>query len=288
MTRAIGLAHFSIGWLFTFTSPRLHSRAGIGRLTFWTAFGIAFCAIFYWFGADRNPLCLMAFYGFFFIHGALDEGDLFRRSGECPTHGPETDRFVRSLAWSMALTSMTLLAAAQVWRGHFLGRSAPIQNLSIDWLLAGLALAATLVLACWVQTARLARRAHGSIGEAMALYQPLLAVYIGLIVTLLLGSVVGSIGANLVIMLHGMTWLVYTTRQLSERNAPATGVWSWLRGTPAGFLTLHVIVIALSLTLFALRTHAWQRTGIVCDLVSKSWFPYWGIMHIATAFWRSK
>src|SRR5262249_53261674 len=29
MTRAIGLAHFTVGWLFLFTSPRLRNRAAL-------------------------------------------------------------------------------------------------------------------------------------------------------------------------------------------------------------------------------------------------------------------
>jgi hypothetical protein len=75
---------------------------------------------------------------------------------------------------------------------------------------------------------------------------------------------------------------------LSERNANITGVWSWLRSSPTGFLTLHLGATALALFLFGLRTHVWDRTGFVCDLVSKTWFPYWSIMHIAMAFWRTK
>src|SRR6516225_8868314 len=79
MTRAIGLAHFSIGWLFLFTSPRLRNRAALRRLTFWTLFGIAFCWIFAKCGADKNPLLMMAFYSFFFIHEVRDEAMLFRQ-----------------------------------------------------------------------------------------------------------------------------------------------------------------------------------------------------------------
>lgn len=287
MTRAIGLAHFSIGWLFLFTSRRLRSRAAIGRLTFWTLFGVAFCWLFAWGGADRNPLCLMVFYGFFFIHEAFDEAFLFGQSGELPAKTPEVERFLRSLAWSMSFLLITLLAAGQILRGHFLGRSAMLQELPTEWLVAAWCIAALLTLGFVVSTIRLAL-AHGSFAETALLYQPLFAVYAGLILILSVGSLFGSVGANLVIMLHGMTWLVQTLRKLNEHHEPATGVWSWLRGTPAGFLTLHVAVIGLSLCLFAMRSHVWERTGIVCDLVSKTWFPYWAIMHIATAFWRSK
>ena len=288
MTRALGLAHFSIGWLFLFTSPRLRNRAALARLTFWTLFGSAFCALFAWGGADRNPLCLMAFYSFFFIHEACDEAHLFRHSGELPADAGDGDRFLRSLAWSMSLLLMTLLAAGQILRGHFLGRSAMLQEIPAEVLSAAWAIVTILAGLSMGRTIVLARSTYGSLRETAMLYQPLLAVYAGLIAILLLGSLLGSIGANLVIMLHGMTWLVHTMRKLSERRVPARSLWSWLRGTPTGFLTLHLLVIATALFLFAMRTHVWERSGIVCDLVSKTWFPYWAIMHIAMAFWRGK
>lgn len=287
MTRAIGLAHFSIGWLFLFTSPKLRNRLALGRLTFWTLFGIAFCWLFAWGGADKNPLCLMAFYSFFFIHEACDEAYLFSQSREMPT-SHDSERLLRWLAWSMSFLLMTLLAGGQIVRGHFLGRSATLQELPGEWLVAGWLVGVVITSILVLQTARMAISAYGSIVEAAAVCRPLLAVYGGLIAILIVGSLFGSVGANLVIMLHGVTWLVQTTRRLHERAEPPTSLWSWLRGTPNGFLTLHLAVIGLSLFLFAMRSHVWERTGLVCDLVSKTWFPYWAIMHIATAFWRSR
>lgn len=288
MMRAVGLAHFSIGWLFLFTSPRLRHRAALGRLTFWTLFGIAFCWLFAWGGADKNPLCLMAFYSFFFIHEACDEAHLFRQAGELPADTPNADRFLRSLCWSMSFTLMMLLAGGQILRGHFLGRSALLHALPTEWLVAGWSIVSVLAGLSIVGTGRLARSTYGSLRETALLYQPLLAVYAGLLAILLLGSFFGSIGANLVILLHVMMWLVVTVRRLKERSAPVTGLWSWLRGSPTGFLTLHLGVTVIVLFLFALRTHVWQRTGIVCDLVSKTWFPYWSILHVAMSFWRTK
>lgn len=288
MTRALGLAHFSIGWLFLFTSPRLRHRAAVARLAFWTLFGIAFCAAFAWGGADRNPLCMMAFYGFFFIHEACDEAYLFRQSGEMPEATPQADRFLTSLCWSLSLGLMALLATAQLGRGHFLGRSAVLHGFAPEWLIAGAATLGIGAILSGAGTVRLARSAFGSLAMTVNLFQPLLRVYAGLITVLLIGSLFGSIGANLVILLHGMTWLVCTHRRLQEHPRTATGIWSWIRGTPTGFLTLHIAVMVLSLVLFALRTHVWQRSGIVCDLLSRTWFPYWSIMHIAMAFWRSK
>lgn len=286
MTRALGLAHFSIGWLFLFTSPRLRNRAALGRLTFWTLFGVAFCWLFAWGGGDKNPIGLMAFYSFFFIHEAFDEAHLFRQSGELTASGADAERFLQSLCWALSLILMTLLGGAQVVRGHFLGRLAMLHEIPTEWLVGGWLFLACASVFAMVRSVQIAQAAYGSWRETVAIYQPLLAVYAGLIAILLLGSLFGSIGANAVILLHGMMWLLHSQRRMRERPTPVTGVWSWLRGTPAGLLALHIVIAAVALFLFGMRTHVWQRSGFVCDLVSRTWFPYWGIMHIATAFWR--
>ncbi len=288
MTRAVGLAHFSIGWLFLFTSPRLRNRAALSRLTFWTLFGIAFCWIFAQYGADKNPLLMMAFYSFFFIHEVCDEAHLYRHSGELLGDASRADRLLSSLCWSMSLLLMALLAAFHILRGHFLGRSAMLQEVPTAWLLTGWMFLFLLAGCALSRTMRVATLLYGSVMDAAALYRPLLAVYLGISAILLVGSMFGSVGANLVILVHGLTWLVCTYRKLSERKTNVTGLWSWLRESPTGFVTLHLAATILALLLFALRTHVWQRTGILCDLVSKTWFPYWSIMHIAMAFWRAK
>ncbi|MSQ95853.1 MAG: hypothetical protein EXR98_15040 [Gemmataceae bacterium] len=288
MTRAVGLAHFSIGWLFLFTSPRLRNRAALGRLTFWTLFGSAFCWLFAWGGADKNPLLLLAFYSFFFIHEACDEAFLFRTSGELTADPRAAQRFLSSLCVCISLLFITLLASLQFLRGHLLERSTILQQISMAWLYGGLLIAVVLTAVAMLNTMGRARSIYGSLHKAVVVYQPLLVVYAGLIAILFIGSLFGSIGANLVILIHGMTWLVCTQRKLGERNAEVRGLWSWLRDSPAGFLTLHLVVTALALLFFALRTHMWQRTGLVCDLVSRTWFPYWGIMHIAMSFWRGR
>lgn len=286
MTRAIGIAHFSIAWLFLFTSPRLRSRAALTRLTCCTLFGAVFCWVFASYGADKNPILFMAFYSFFFIHEAFDEAELFRRSGEIPADTPNVEGFLRDVCVSIALLMVTLVAGAQIVRSHYFGRVPELQELPIEWLAVAWLTASVLTTAWIYRTLRLAQLSYGSLRETYVLFQPLLSVYAALTALLLVGSFLGSMGPNLVILMHGLTWLVYTHQTLRERNAPVSGVWSWLRHSPTGFLTLHLGITALALVLFALRTHVWERTGIVCDMVSKSWFPYWAIMHIATSFWR--
>ncbi|MBI2807363.1 MAG: hypothetical protein HYX68_20470 [Planctomycetes bacterium] len=288
MMRAVGIAHFSIGWLFLFSSPRLRNRVALSRLFFFTVFGAAFCAVFAWGGADKNPLPLMAFYSFFFIHEALDEAYLFRTSGEAPAPSPAGERFLRALGFSVALTFMTLLATSQIAREQIFARSGIAHYLPMHWFIAAWAALVAVTLLAYHRTVVLARLCCGSLAEAGACYRPLLTVYAALIGILLVGSLFGSIGTNLVILIHALTWFVCMLRRLSDNPVQATGPWSWLRQTPAGFLTLHLAVTSIALLLFALRTHVWERTGIVCDLVSKTWFPYWAIMHISMSFWRTK
>jgi hypothetical protein len=287
MTRAVGLAHFSVGWLYLFTSPRLRNRAALSRLTFWTIFGVAFCALFAWGGADKNALLMLAFYCFFFIHEACDEAHLFETSGELAAP-PRVERFSSALRVSMALVFITLLAVPQLMRGDAWSRHGMTQPIPMPWMLAGACVILAITSIALAHTIRVARDVFGSLREAATVYRPLLMIYGALTFVLVLGSLFGSIGVNLIILLHGLTWLVVTYRRLGERNAEVTGIWSWLRNSPTGFLTLHLILIVVALALFALRTHLWERTGFVCDLVSKTWFPYWGIMHIAMAFWRTK
>ncbi len=288
MTRAVGLAHFSIGWLFLFTSPRLRSRTALARLTVCTLAGIGFCWVFANYGADKSPLLMMAFFSFFFIHEVCDEAHLYRHSGELQDDAARAERFLPSLCWTMSLLWMATLAAFQILRGRLLGHSAILHDASTGWLLIAWLVLSVLAAGSLVHTMRTARTLHGSIQETVAVYRPLLAVYAGISIIMLIGSLFGTLGAHLVILVHGLTWLVCSYRKLNERRASVTGLWSWLRDSPTGFLTMHVSAMALAIALFALRTHLWERTGIVCDLVSRSWFPYWSIMHIAMAFWRTK
>src|SRR5262245_52821697 len=43
MMRAFGLAHFVVGWIFLFTSPRVRSAAAVGRLGLLTLLGAGLC-----------------------------------------------------------------------------------------------------------------------------------------------------------------------------------------------------------------------------------------------------
>src|SRR5947209_18093182 len=65
MVRCLGLAHFLVGWLFLFTSPRLRSPRALGRLLLCTAAGAALCLLFARLGALGDPFLYLFFSGFF-------------------------------------------------------------------------------------------------------------------------------------------------------------------------------------------------------------------------------
>jgi hypothetical protein len=92
MMRALGLAHFLVGLLYLLTSPRLRNRGSLLRLGFWTAAAGGVCLLFAQFGALKNPLLIMLFYGSFLLHEVRDEAQLGRgrliRRSSMPCHAP--------------------------------------------------------------------------------------------------------------------------------------------------------------------------------------------------------
>jgi hypothetical protein len=287
MMRSFGLAHFAVGWLFLFTSPGLRRPGSLLHLLGWSAAGVALCLVYQAGGATKSPLVLMAFYGVFLVHEVRDEADLFRRYGDAPD-APGSERFLSALSLAVSLLLMTLLAGVHLVHGLW-RRQTPILldadagPLLVGW--TGLLIATILV---GQRAFRLGRELHGGLGEIAVLYAPLLRVYAAILAILLLGSLLGSVGLNLIILLHVAAWLVFVHHQLGRSPPPTADAWAWLRRTPAGFLTLHLGAVILILVLFALRVHAWERSGWVCDALAKSSFPYWSLMHIAMAFARPR
>jgi hypothetical protein len=155
-----------------------------------------------------------------------------------------------------------------------------------------LGLSVLLLIACtwsWRQTWLLGISEHGDARSFILAHAPLWWVYLGIAAVLLLGSLLGATGINLVIVIHVASWLVFVHYQLGAHGCQAvTGPWSWFRRTPTGFLTLHLAVFAGFLILLAVRVYVWHRVGVVSQLLASDTFCYWSLMHISMAFWSSK
>lgn len=292
MMRGFGLAHFWVGWLFLFTSPRLRSCGSCGNLLLWTCVGAGLCLLSYYSGGTKNPFGLMAFYAYFLIHEIRDEAALCRVYGDAPGSA-NSEAFTRRLAWSVTLSLMTMLATAYALHGRILDKLETAVETPQAWLWG---LVGGVWLACavsWRLTLRFAR-CHD---VPWTDYRPLLSVYAGIGVLLGVGSAFGSFGFNLIVLIHVAAWFVFTFDRLAQRDGPGEGhvrltprrsPWRWLRGTAAGFLTLHLVAALVVLTLMALRVHLWLRGGWISAAFATSSFHYWSIMHITMAFWRSK
>jgi hypothetical protein len=281
MMRAFGLAHFWIGWVFLFTSPRLRSGPALGKVAALTAIGAALCLFSWANGGMRNPLLVMAFYAYFLIHEIRDEANLFVAYGDAPKD-PGREMFLRRLSVSVMLALMTAFAFIQMLHGRMQVRLERIVADPAPWLEV---IAGSLVIlgaGGWFTTWQCAR-CHNIVWRD---YIPLLAVYASIAGILTVGSLLGSVGFNLIVLIHVMAWLVFVRQRLGAGNTAPRNLWAWLRMTPAGFITLHVGAVAVVLTLMALRVHLWERCGIVSQLFATSSFHYWTIMHITMALWR--
>jgi hypothetical protein len=288
MMRACGLAHFWVGWLFLFTSPRLRNRRALGRLLAAGAAGAALCLLAAWGDMTRSPLTFVLFYGYFLVHEVLDEASLFRAYGDAPAGRPEDPAVLRDLSWAAALLMTATLAGGYLAYRGFAGREGT--GPGVVAVLVGVA---TVCLAAGSRAAArfwaLGRRTCGCGRALLTAYRPLLAVYGGLFLVLLAGVVAGSVVFNLIILIHAASWLLFVRWQLGRRPSPARpSLWAWLRGTPSGFVALHAAVLVLILVLLALRQYVWERSGLGCQLLAGSSFPYWSLMHISVAFWRPR
>jgi hypothetical protein len=286
MMRAFGLAHFLVGWLFLFTSPRLWKADALSRLGGLALIGIALCSGFFLAGAMKNPLVVMAFYSLFLVHEVRDEAHLFLAYGDGPTHEPDRQRVLTLLSLTACLVLILVLATAYLVNGFFLRRTEGLDKVSATVIVGGVIVLLTGIAILAAATFRLGLRVYGDLLSLLAAHAPLLWVYGGILTILVLGSLLGSVGFNLIILLHVTVWLVFVHHRLGQRQAPVGNLWDWLRGTPAGFVTLHLVAVVLILTLMAIRVHAWARVGLVSELLATSSFPYWSLMHIAMSFIR--
>lgn len=286
MMRALGLAHFWVGWLFLFTSGQLRNRAAFTRLGALTLLGAAGCVLFSLGGGMRNPFLLVLFYGYFLVHEVRDETALYQAYGDGPERGADDRVFLTRLSWAVALLLTCVLAGGFLLQQSAyarLGRFDPVGWLA--WAGFGLLLLMAVLLA--VPALRLGRRVHGNLGAVVLAHRPLMCVYGGLLAILACGSLLGSVGFHLIILVHVCGWLVFVTHKLSQQPPrPVTSVWTWCRSTPAGFVTLHLVVTLVILLLMGLRIYVWERAGFVSELFARSSFAYWSLLHISMAFWR--
>jgi hypothetical protein len=230
----------------------------------------------------------MAFYGYFLFHELGDEVMFYQAYGDYAVRAPAETRFLKSLARSASLLLLAVLASLYfgcAWvENHRLLRQLPEGRAPLA--LAFLGAAALLGL---LRTACLGVALYGGVQRAVARHLPLLFVYGWLLAILSIGSLLGTTGLNSIILIHVTVWIVFTYHQLSNRSrSPCYDLWSWLRTTPAGFLTLHVGVAIGFLLLMMMSIYCWDNHGWLSALLAGKNFCYWGLMHISMSLWNAR
>jgi len=280
MMRAFAFAHFLVGWFFLFTSSRLRQPSAAVRLIAATLCGLGACWLFGALGGDRAPLVLVGFYSLFLIHETRDECALARAGGDIPAHSP----FADALVHCVTLLLITLLAGAYLVRGFVLEPSL-LNDLSGVGILAAWSVVALFTAIFALRAMIAGRRHHGTLHAALEAHLPLVQIYQALILILLFGSMLGSVGLNVVILLHVSVWFVFVLERPGDANAePPKNLVAWLRNSKPCFLAMHLGLIVVLLVLMALRVQVWMRAGWGSAILSSASFPYWSLMHICMAF----
>src|SRR4029077_13028589 len=114
---AFGLAHFWVGWLFLFTSPRLRSGPAATQLGALMLLVATLCVLSWTSGGTKNPLVLMLYYAYFLYHEIRDEAGLFEAYGDAPAE-PGRSSFLVRLGATATLGLMTMFAVVFLWRGR--------------------------------------------------------------------------------------------------------------------------------------------------------------------------
>jgi hypothetical protein len=275
MVRCLGLAHFLVGWLFLFTSPRVRSPRALGRLLLCTLAGAAVCVLFARLGSLRNPFLHLLFYGSFLFHEVRDEAVIYQQ-----TEGVRSAELLGPFSLAAGLLFVTLLAAGDALFLTCLARDG--RSAAGLWLVAG-----CLAAACAWSVRRFVALTRGEVTRFLAEHRPLVVVYACLLLILALSAPLGSIG--FVVLLHVASWLVFVHGRLRERPAvPVRHLWTWLRSTPAGFLALHLGLALVLLVLMAARVHVWGRASFLTEGLAAGSFCYWALLHICMSFWSSR
>ncbi|MBI3407706.1 MAG: hypothetical protein HY040_05040 [Planctomycetes bacterium] len=281
MMRAFGIAHFVIGWLFLATSPRLQDRRAILQLAGWIGCGLVLCSLFAIGGGSKNLLLLIAFYSLFLIHDSGDQVRLFQGQSS------QNKCTLGALRWLFVLLSITILTGSFLFTGYWLKKNPSLQDLSPYFPQAAWCVLAAATLIAGLRFVRLVRNECG-LDAFLQANSPLLAIFVSLLGILTIGSFFGTLGLNIIILLHVTTWLVHVHHKLGESPGAHANVWTWMRRTPSGFLSLHLGLAAAFVAILAMRVQVWERSGWFCSALSATSFPYWSMLHIATAFWRGR
>jgi hypothetical protein len=286
-TRCFTIPHVIIGFAFMVTASRSQTASRrmliAALLLFGTLLSVGYSRVL---GGGHYSLATVLLYGYFLIHELRDEASFYCMFGDGP-QTRETDKQFRSFTWGLVVLTVAAVVAALLLSytsradvGVLTASEAPtIVLVSTAMVVLGL-LAAGWLLFSWY-----AERTKTSVAALVHEHRRLLRLFVSVLLVTLVGVVfTGRLYS--VVLLHVLVWYVFVSRRLRERpptEAPR-GLWPWMRGTYAGFHTLHLGLAAVVTLVWLVGVYGPFPTSPVWALVSPESLPYWTIMHITVSF----
>lgn len=305
--RVVGIGHHLVAAFFLVTSARLRAPAGVGWLAGLALLGVGLSWVFGWLGGHAHPLGLAAFYLLFVAHSFHDEVRFYDHHAGAGLTRSRLAR--RAVAWA-EVAAVAVLGAVLVpvftflalnrtatWMPAWVTAIHPIRPQRArafveifpgDWSFAavyavvGLPLAVVVLVAAGrLLAARPLLRPHA----------PVVCVLAGGAALGVASAVLGAWTLRLVILMHFVSWFLFTTARLGEATVPVAGpgVVAWLRGTRRGFWVLHGGICLGALGLLVLDHSVlgprWSLGGVtlaspVAALLGRDAFYYWTILHV--------
>lgn len=301
--RFLALSHFLVALVFTLSSRRMRTFSGWAWFLGLLGVGALVCWAFQALGGmddryapNRGVAALLAvvFYGYFLVHEFRDQAFFYRANGDAPRSDgarEETRSLLMVPALVFGLIAATFLAAAAFEVGGARRYDQVFDPLTRPVRAALGVLPLVLVGAAAIAYKRRCDRLHeGGLWRFLGRNRPILLVYLGIYLVLMLGiALTGRVYA--IVTLHVTAWYVFTVYQLARRPAPSPPprplTMPWMRSTVAGFNTLHLGLAAVVVGAAAFWAYALGNSyehDAMRVLLSRESFPYWTILHVTVSF----
>ncbi|MEP6743461.1 MAG: hypothetical protein ABJB61_13265 [bacterium] len=288
--RVVGLSHYSVGLLFLLTAHRMRRASSLAWFVSLLVLGVMLCVFFYKFGADKNPVLQMLFFLYFIIHGYRDMVFFYRPLSATPGDIERLRHRILNLTQACLLLSLyfILVPLYLVYLNNRHKFYEPELKARIDLLMPYLKLTLLfgwpILLICFVKIWRAIRTFPG--GQVWTDNRPIFLVLISASIIFLASPILGVWTFHLLILTHFVGWYLFASRRMSTLPTQSTwsdGLWKWIRGSVAGFQTLHVGVAVVFLALI-LISFLFPSLTLLTVMVNSKAFYYWNLIHVTISF----
>lgn len=291
--RYLGLSHFFVAIVYMLSSRRMRSSRPWFEFAGLLGVGLLLCAGYGRLEAVSAWIAGLLFFVYFLIHDFRDQVFFYGVNGDAPKH-EEPKRLFRVLAASpLVLFGVLLCVAAPIvaFSGIRVNRvTQTVEGLSqpVRWAFALVPLAILAASLPFLRR-RFARANLGGPAEFLRTNRPIFFVFLGSLLLWAVGEAVTGL-PNTIVLLHVVTWYVFTDRLLRKRAAtgpaPARS-WAALRNTTAGFRLLHLGSAAVLILVGFVWAYGFNNDpGIVPLnlLFDPENFRFWTILHVTVSF----